>query len=65
MLYLTCSDRFDTLADKLVVLPGPSTERVLAHPTRTAPPEETIAPVPDAVEAPTPDDPAADPALRA
>jgi hypothetical protein len=31
VLYLTCSDRFDTLADELVVLPGPSGERVLAH----------------------------------
>jgi len=34
VLYLTCSDRFDGLADELVVLPGPSNERVLAHPVR-------------------------------
>jgi hypothetical protein len=32
VLYLTCSDRFDSLADELVVLPGPSKERVLAMP---------------------------------
>ncbi len=36
VLYLTCSDRFDKLADELVVLPGPSNERVLALP-RQAP----------------------------
>ena len=38
VLYLTCSERFDTLADELVVLPGPSSERVLAHPRGTATP---------------------------
>ncbi len=36
VLYLTCSDRFDKLADELVLLPGPSNERVLARP-RQAP----------------------------
>jgi DNA repair exonuclease SbcCD ATPase subunit len=35
VLYLTCSDRFDRLADELVVLPGPSAERVLSNPRRT------------------------------
>jgi energy-coupling factor transporter ATP-binding protein EcfA2 len=34
VLFLTCSDRFDALADELVVLPGPSGERLLANPTR-------------------------------
>jgi DNA repair exonuclease SbcCD ATPase subunit len=63
VLYLTCSDRFDKLADKLVVLPGPSADRVLAHPRRTAAlDEEAIAPVPDADEAPAPDQP--QPTLR-
>jgi uncharacterized protein YhaN len=37
VLYLTCSDRFDALADALVVLPGPSSERVLAQPPRRRP----------------------------
>ena len=32
VLFLTCSDRFDRLADELIVLPGPSSERVLAMP---------------------------------
>ncbi len=31
VLYLTCSDRFDAVADELVVLDRPSDERVLAH----------------------------------
>ncbi len=35
VLYLTCSDRFDKLADALVVLPGPSNERVLAMPRKS------------------------------
>jgi len=34
VLYLTCSDRFDALADKLVVLEGPSSDRVLAAPAK-------------------------------
>jgi len=34
VLYLTCSDRFDALADELVLLPGPSAERVLAMPRK-------------------------------
>ena len=34
VLYLTCSDRLDALADELVVLPGPSKERVLAMPRK-------------------------------
>jgi hypothetical protein len=50
VLYLTCSDRFDRLADELVVLPGPSSERVLAHPRRAVQPE---APTEGAAEAPT------------
>ena len=40
VLYLTCTDRFDRLADDLVVLPGPSSERVLAHPRRAVSPPE-------------------------
>ena len=40
VLYLTCSDRFDGLADELVLLPGPSNERVLAHPVRKKPESE-------------------------
>jgi DNA repair exonuclease SbcCD ATPase subunit len=36
VLYLTCSDRFDALADELVVLPGPSAGRVLAPPAAGA-----------------------------
>jgi hypothetical protein len=43
VLFLTCSDRFDTLADELVVLPGPSAERVLANPTRPLPEAATAA----------------------
>ncbi len=31
-LYLTCSERYDRLADELVLLPPPSSERVLAQP---------------------------------
>jgi DNA repair exonuclease SbcCD ATPase subunit len=47
VLFLTCSDRFDALADKLVVLPGPSTDRVLAAPARPRPADvETAAEVP-------------------
>ncbi|MGD8683684.1 MAG: AAA family ATPase, partial [Chloroflexota bacterium] len=30
VFYLTCSDRYDVLADELVVLPGPSSERIPA-----------------------------------
>ncbi len=37
VLYLTCSNRFDSLADKLVVLDGPSNDRVLAAPARARP----------------------------
>ena len=37
VLFLTCSNRFDALADKLVVLPGPSSDRVLAAPARPRP----------------------------
>ena len=46
VLLLTCSDRFDRLADELVVLPGPSSERVLAAPraarTQVAPREAEV-----------------------
>jgi hypothetical protein len=42
VLYLTCSDRFDALADELVVLPGPSGERVLAHPRREPAPAPSV-----------------------
>ncbi len=52
VLYLTCSDRFDALADALVVLPGPSNERVLANPTRPAPVEGARGA--DIAEAPAP-----------
>jgi DNA repair exonuclease SbcCD ATPase subunit len=38
VLFLTCSDRFDALADKLVLLEGPGADRVLAVPVRTPPP---------------------------
>jgi hypothetical protein len=34
VLYLTCSNRFDALADELIVLDGPSNDRVLAAPAR-------------------------------
>jgi DNA repair exonuclease SbcCD ATPase subunit len=34
VLYLTCSNRFDALADRLVILEGPSSDRVLAEPAR-------------------------------
>lgn len=34
VLFLTCSNRFDALADELIVLDGPSNERVLAAPAR-------------------------------
>jgi len=44
VLYLTCSDRFDDLADELVVLPGPSQERVLAMSKQTPPDPVTAAP---------------------
>jgi DNA repair exonuclease SbcCD ATPase subunit len=37
VMFLTCSDRFDTLADELVVLPGPTQERVLANPRGATP----------------------------
>ena len=60
VLYLTCSDRFDGLADELVVLPGPSSERVLAHARRTVEPE---APTEVVTEAPTDGD-APQPTLR-
>jgi hypothetical protein len=52
VLLLTCSDRFDALADELVVLPGPSGERVLANLTRTLP--EAEAPTAGTAEAPAP-----------
>jgi hypothetical protein len=55
VLYLTCSDRFDRLADKLVVLPGPSGERVLARPRATEPPRRPKdAPQPALTFAPDP-----------
>ncbi len=44
VLYLTCSDRFDALADELVVLPGPTSERVLANPRRQPQAEAETAP---------------------
>ncbi len=67
VLYLTCSDRFDKLADKLVVLPGPSADRVLAHPRRPAAPAadggapawgDLVAPAPDHGAATVPGAPA-------
>ncbi len=58
VLYLTCSDRFDALADELVVLSGPSSERVLTHPRPAAPTETTPPAAPDR----PPDTP--DPVLR-
>lgn len=55
VLYLTCSDRFDTLADELIVLPGPSKERVLAQPRRTTPePPAAGTPAPTLTFAPDP-----------
>lgn len=54
VLYLTCADRFDALADKLVVLPGPSSERVLAHPRRSREPEAvTVSARPSTMPEPT------------
>jgi hypothetical protein len=47
VLFLTCSDRFDALADELVKLPGPSNERVLANPRPAAqdvPPADALQP---------------------
>ncbi len=47
VLYLTCSGRFDALADELVVLPAPSGERVLAMPRQAgAQPKPAEAPAP-------------------
>jgi hypothetical protein len=43
VLYLTCSDRFDKLADAVVVLPAPSGERVLAQPRAAQRPTEPAA----------------------
>jgi uncharacterized protein YhaN len=45
VLYLTCSNRFDALADELVLLGAPSDDRVLAAPARPKPPP-TEAPQP-------------------
>lgn len=47
VLYLTCSNRFDAMADELVILAGPSSDRVLAAPARPAPassdaPQQTL-----------------------
>ena len=53
VLYLTCSDRFDTLADELVVLPAPSSERLLAHPPRPVPDVVTGASEPAGAPVPT------------
>jgi DNA repair exonuclease SbcCD ATPase subunit len=56
VVYLTCSDRFDKLADALVVLPPPTGERVLAQPR----PAEPLARLPtEAVERPAPPAPPA------
>jgi hypothetical protein len=48
VLYLTCADRFDALADKLVVLPGPSSEPVTtpARPDQAPEPTLRFAPAP-------------------
>jgi DNA repair exonuclease SbcCD ATPase subunit len=57
VLLLTCSDRFDPLADKLIVLPGPSKERVLAMPRKAAdpsPPAKVDGPQPTLRFAPDP-----------
>ena len=43
VLYLTCSSRFDQLADKLVLLEGPSSDRVLSVPVRHQPPPRDLA----------------------
>jgi DNA repair exonuclease SbcCD ATPase subunit len=48
VLYLTCSDRFDTLADELVVLPGPSAGRVPPAPDEPASAPGTPEPAPGA-----------------
>ena len=37
VLYLTCTDRYDSLADEVVVLPGPSRERVASPSADDAP----------------------------
>lgn len=54
VLYLTCSDRFDRLADQLVVLPGPSAERVLAARPAPEPRDSADAPAPTLAFAPDP-----------
>jgi hypothetical protein len=54
VLYLTCSTRFDNLADKLVVLEGPSTDRVLSVPVRRKPAPPEPAPSADDASKPTP-----------
>jgi len=54
VLYLTCSDRFDTLADELVVLPGPTAERVPAAPDGPAAAPGAGAPEPALALAPDP-----------
>jgi len=49
VLYLTCSDRFDALADKLVVLEGPASGAQLSR----RPPAQATAPAPVAPWAPS------------
>ena len=54
VLFLTCSDRFDRLADELIVLPGPSTERVLAMPRQAGSEPAATSPSSAAIVAPSP-----------
>ena len=55
VLYLTCSARFDALADELVVLPGPSHERALAEAPKPEPrTADARKPEPRPVDAPQP-----------
>ncbi|HZW00253.1 MAG TPA: AAA family ATPase [Candidatus Deferrimicrobium sp.] len=64
VLLLTCSDRFDALADELIVLDAPSSAPLPASAVRDPAPDEPSVPLPaSAVPDPAPDEPSvADPA---